>query len=204
MSAGISCRIAHGKAVFKGASYEFRVFRVRGAWDRDAAITSGRRRPGTASTQHVGAHGSINGTIYSDTVEHEGGTFILLTSTRTRGASPVEEGAILLRLRPHAARIMVQGHLPATSENHYGDHVMMFEGNADILSVEEAELLGLRVPRGFVNRYFHAEEVEARFVVTELNAGVSEKPQFAAVSTATGVTVMELPAAPARRIRIRK
>lgn len=204
MTGRITCRVAHGRAIFAASAYDFRVYRVRQQWTRDSAATSGVKRPGLATSQNIGPHGAINGTIYGDTVEHDPGTFILLTSSRTRGQSPVEDGAVILRLRPSAARIVVQGCLPSMQDNHFGDYVTMFEGNADILSVDEAELHGLRVPRGFVQRFFDPEQVNARFVVTELVAEVADKPQFAAVATATGVEVMQVPAAPSRRIRIRR
>lgn len=204
MSGRATIRVGFGKAVLSTSTTTFSVMRVVGPWNREPAATSGVRRPGTATKHFVGAHGDMNGTLYADVVEHEPGTFLLVSASKTVKGSPVSEGSIILRLRPGAAVLNVIGKLPPASENMFGTNFSLFQGNADILSVEEAELLGLRVPRGYVDRFFDPEEIGERFDVVEITPEVTAKPEFAPIITPSGVKVVEVAAAPTRRIKVRR
>lgn len=204
MTGLVETRIGFGKAVLSGTTVQFSAFKVTAPWNREPAQTSGKRSHGTATMSNIGAHGNINGTVYSDTVHHEPGTFLLLTCTRYHRSVPAAEGAIILRLRANAALLNVMGKIPAGQDNLFGPRFSMFRGNADILSVDEAEVLGLRVPRGFVARFFDANEIADRFEVDELMPELARRPEFVAVSTPSGVKVKEVAAAPTRRIRIRR
>jgi hypothetical protein len=204
MSGLIETRIGFGKAILSGTTVQCHSFKVTGPWQRDNAQVCGQRRSGTATMQNVGAHGNINGTLYSDTVSFPPGTILLLTCNRSASGTMRAEGAILLRLRPGAALLNVMGKLPIGRDNLFGSQFSMFQGPADILSVDEAEVLGVRVPRGFVAKFFQADEIEDRFEVLELHPETSPRPGFAAVSTPTGVEVKEIAATPGRRMRLRR
>lgn len=205
MSAGcIEIRVGHGKAVLASSTTTLNAFRVSGEWTRDAAQLSGVRRPGTASQHYVGQYGNINGVLYMDSVAHEPGTFILLTAAHARGKTPASDGAIILRLRHGAPVLNVMANLPLAVDNYYGQKFCMFQGPADIMSIEEAELLGMRVPRGYVEKFFDPMQIQERFDVLELTPETAPRPELAVVTTATGVEVQEVAPAPARRMRLRK
>ena len=200
----IECLVGYGKATLSTSTTTLAAYRVQKPFERDSLATSGMRHPGSASVHNVGAHGDLNGRMYADRTWHEPGTIVLLTSSKTYKGIPQSDGAILLRLRPGAARLSVAAKLPVGADNYLGPKFSMFTGYADILSVEEAEVLGVRIPHRFVDKFFDASQIEERFEVMELAAETAARPEFVAVATPTGTKIKEVAQAPMRRIRIRK
>lgn len=196
-------KVGYGKANLSASVTSLASQRVTAPWIRQPAATSGRRTYGTMIQSNVGPHGDINGILYGETVDHDDGTIIMLTSSKARRGSPIADGAILLRLRSGAARLAVSALLPVAQDNYYGQRYLMFEGNADILSLDEAEVLGVRVPRGYAERFFDMVQVCELFDLIELSPATAARPALAAISTASGVVIKEVAAEPTRRIRIR-
>lgn len=204
MTGLVAIRVGFGKAIFTGSTYTMSAMVVGKPWIRSPAATSGTRIRGAAVENYVGAHGAINGTLYNDGVQYAPGTILLLGSCNSRKGVPVSEGAILLRLRPQAAYLNVSAVLPPDRANVYGNRFSLFQGNADILSIDEAKVLGVEVPRGYVERFFQPDEIAERFDIVEVHAETAPAPEFVAVSTPSGIVVKEMAAVPQRRIRIRK
>lgn len=198
-----SISVGFGKAVLSTSTTTLAAFCVKAPWLRDPAATSGTRQPGAAVQIDVGRNNGINSFLYSDTIAHELGTILLLTAAKTIKGSPVSDGAILLRLRHGAALINVSARLPTGSDNFAGPLFSMFQGHADILSVDEADFLGIRVPNRYVEKFFNSDEIAERFDVIELSAAVADKPQIVAVMTPSGAEFKEVAAAPARRMKLR-
>lgn len=196
----IEIQVGYGKAVLETSTIQMAAFKVDKPWERVAAQTSGRRRHGTATQQNVG-HPGVNGVVYSDTVGHDPNTILLLACSLTRKGSPISDGAILLRLRPGAATLNIGAKLPPARDNYLGTRFCMFQGMADILSVEEAELLGVRVPRGYVEKFFDLTQIEERLDVLEMSPASITQPELHVVSSTNGQQVVEVAAQPARRLR---
>ena len=199
----IEVQVGYGKATLATCTIQMASFKLSAPWTREAAQTSGRRRPGTATQQDVGI-GNVNGKVYSDTVGHDPNTVLLLTSSLSRGGSPISDGAVILRLRPGAATLNIGATLPPARDNFLGTRFCMFQGAADILSVEEAELLGFRIPAGYVEKFFDLEQIEERFDVMEMAPAAIAQPELQVVATSNGQQVVEIAATPQRRMRFRR
>lgn len=199
----LTIKVGFGKAVLRTSTTSFSAMRVTAPWVRDAAVSTGIRSRGTAVHLDVGRNNGINGNLYGDEVTHESGTIIMLTASRSIKGSPISDGAILLRLRQGAAYLNISGFLPTGPDNYCGDRFAMFQGNADIMSVEEVELLGIRVPHGYVQKFFDPEQIAECFDVVELRPAMAAKPEIVAVMTPSGVKIQEVAAAPSRRMRLR-
>jgi hypothetical protein len=196
--------VGYGKATLRTSVTTLTAFRLSAPFTRDPLASSGQRIPGFGSVTSVGVHPDANGRMYSDRVGHDPGTIVLLTASKTRQGAPVCDAALLLRLRPGAALINTAARLPTGADNIIGDRFTVFTGNADLLSVEEAELLGVRIPRNFLQKFFNEEEVAESFFVDILQGATIERPELVAVSTPEGTKVKEVPAAPKRRLIFRK
>jgi hypothetical protein len=203
-SGNIEVHVGHGKATLKTCTIQMSSFKVGKPWNREPAQTSGRRRPFTATQQNVGAHGTVNGVVYSDTVGHDPNTILLLTSSLSRGGMSASDGAVILRLRPGAATLNIGARLPPASDNYLGTRFCMFQGMADILSVEEAELLGIRIPAGYVDKFFDIAQIEERFDVMEMSPASIAQPELQVVSTGNGQQIVEVAATPHRRLNFRR
>jgi hypothetical protein len=200
----VSCMCGYGKATLSTSTTTLSAYRVQPPFARDSLVTSGMRNRGTSSMHNVGQHGEINGRMYMDTVWHDPGTIVLLTASKTFRGITQSDGGILLRLRVGAAHLNIQAALPTGLDNYLGPSFCMFSGCADLLSVEEADVLGIRIPRGYIEKFFDPEQIEERFSVTEIAAETIPRPEFMVVATPTGTKIKEVAHAPSRRIRIRK
>lgn len=203
MTGRVNIAVGYGKTVFPDSTTVLSALRVSAPFLRDSASTSGRRE-GPGGAHEVSRHGSMHGTLYSANISHEPGTVILLTATRSIRGVKASEGAILLRLRSGAAMLEVTGLLPNARENDFGSRFRMFSGHADILSVQEASVLGIHVPARFVECYFDPDQIAERFDVAELAAETVPRPEYVVMTSPDGIVVREVTAKPHRRITIRR
>ncbi len=195
--------IGSGKVILPDSTTTMTVFHVTAPFNHVFAGTSGIRR-GFGSATNVNNLGTLHGTIYGNDVGFPPGSVLMVTSSRKIRGVSVSDGAILLRLRPGAAMLNVTAKLPGARENQYGQRLCMFMGHADILSVEEAAILGIMVPTRYRDKFFVAEELEERFEVSELLSEMTPRPEYVVVSTPTGIQTREVAAPIPRRIKIRK
>ena len=198
-------RLGFGKVNLKTQLATIASLRLRPRFIKDSAITSGKRDPKTLIYNPVSAHPEINGSMQSDMVTHPNGTILLIQSQWRRGGSPIRDGAILLRLRQEAALINVVAKLPHGPDSILGDTYSVFQGNADILSPDEAmSLHRIALPGRYIDQFFDPEQIDECYEITELVPERVSKPVVTMVATSQGVVTTEVAAAPSRRMRFRK
>ncbi len=196
-------RLGFGKVNLPTQLATFAVFRMK-AGSKESAIDTGKRDIGTIHISPVSAHPQVNGYMNRDFVTHPNGTIIMLQASWKHGASSIRDGCILLRLRQDAALLNVVAKLPTGRENLIGDSFSVFEGYADILSPDEAALHKVVIPNNFIDKFFDPDEINECFTIQEVRPARADKPVMSLVSTAQGVVMQEVIAAPARRMRFRK
>ncbi len=199
----IQVQVGSGKIVLPESVTTFSSVRVTAPFLRESAHGTGvRSMPSTM--QNISRHGTLHGSLYSATVGHEAGTVIMLTASRTTRGFPVSDAAILLRLRAGAAVINAGAKLPPARENDFGNRFCMFSGHADVLSIEEAAVLGIFVPARYAEKFFVASDIDKHFDLMELTPETTPRPEYMIVATASGVVTREVAATPQRRIKVRK
>jgi hypothetical protein len=196
--------VGYGKAVFASKTLAMTSQRVKAPFIREPAATTGQRQYGNQSARNVGQHGDINGVIYGDRVKHPNGTILMLGASQKTSRAPLADAAVFVRLRAGAPLIAINCRLPVDRANYFGETACLFTGRADIMSVDEVEALGLRIPRSFVERFCEMDEIQQLFDIIEVAPEVIARPSIIAVVTPTGTEVREVSAAPVRRIKIRK
>lgn len=198
-------KLAFGKVNLRSEMATFAALRLKPRFVRDSAVTSGKRDPKTLIYNPVSAHPEINGSMQSDYVTHPNGTIILLQASYRRGGAPIRDGAIILRLRQGAALLNVVAKLPHGRDSVLGDSYALFNGHADILSVDEAmSLHRIVIPGRYVDQFFDPVQIDETFEIIEVAPERESKPVMALVATAQGVVAQEIASAPARRMRFRK
>jgi hypothetical protein len=196
--------LAFGKVNLKTSIATYAALRVKPSFTRESAISTGKRDPRSMITYPVSAHPQINGNMYRDFVTHPDGTLLMLQASHKRGGSPIRDGCILLRLRETGAMINVVANLPHGLDSQLGDTFSIFQGHADILSVDEASVFKIIIPPRFVDQFFDPEQVNECFSIEEIMPERVRKPEMALVSTAQGVVLKEVVHAPTRRMKFRK
>lgn len=197
-------RVAFGKVNLSQASFTLASFRVTPPFDRDSAANTGRVDVKATQYSEATLHPSVGGGFTSKVVSHDEGTVILLQSSRTRNRVRVADGAIFLRLRSTAPKIMVRSILPTGPESILGDRFIAFIGNADVLTLEELKALGYEIPNKWANGFMQDDEIAELFMTEVLAKETAARPTFVRIATSTGVEVRAIQPERARRLRIRR
>lgn len=205
--------LGFGKCNLKISMATIAALRVKPPFVRESAVTSGVRRAGTMTGLPVSNHPEINGVMHRDYATHPNGTILMFQSSWKRGGAGLRDGCILLQLRANAALLNVTALLPHGNDSHIGDTFSVFQGNADILSVEEAAVHRIVIPPRFVDQFFSPDEVNECFTIEEIRTEVTPMPAMALVATraidgTVHVVTQEIVpgknTAPDRRMRFRK
>jgi len=197
--------IAYGKINLSNASLSVASFRVQGPFKRESAVNTGKRRPGFDQYVHATAHPQIGGGFSTNRVQHEPGTILLFQISRTRNRVRISDGAIFLRLREGAAFLAVSAKLPTGRESLLGDQYIIFQGNADLLSVEELKTSGLEIARQYERNFMSREEIEENFQINIVSPESTPRPSLQRVVSDGKVVVREMAQEPVRRIgRLRR
>jgi hypothetical protein len=194
--------LGFGKANFPDTLASYTCQKVEAPFVRVSAVTSGKALSGG----HEYLPGSIphRGTIWVRPVEHPEGTLILLQASWKRSGAPIRDGAVFLKLRNQGAQWEVNFRLPTDACNVVGDSVRAFEGRADILGEQELASIGIEVPRMFRDKFMTDEEVDECFTIVRVSAEIAPRPQRILVGEGRDAKVVELAAAPLRRMAFRR
>ena len=193
--------LGFGKANLTNALATYASMKVTEPFVRVTAIGSGRKVTGGDTRTPLGNHEAY-GAIITSSVEHDAGTIIMVSASHKRGASLIREGALFFRLRHGAPLLQVDAMLPLDQVNRIGDRFTIFSGYADLMTVAELKLLGVEVPRSWINRFMAPDELAECFVVTVLRPETIPRPQLTAVATADGIEMREVAQEPRRRLRL--
>lgn len=197
-------KLTYGKINLSSQSQRLSVWRVKPPFNVESATTTGRKLNTYSSRSQSATSSPDGGGFTTMTVEHDIGTVIKLQASRTRNSRAAADGWLFLRLRASAPRLQVLLSLVHGRESLLGENLIIFEGNADVLTEEELDVLGFHVPGRKRATYMNPDEVAELFQVTELTAGTASRPVYSRIATAAGVTVAAVAAEPVRRIRMRR
>lgn len=195
--------IGFGKANFPDTLATFAVFRVRTPFYRESGVTTGRQIPGAYAEYLAGAHAD-HGSLYRKTVEHKMGDVIALQASWKRNGSPLRDGAVFLRLRDGATKWKIEAKLPRSQANRIGGEFVVFEGHADILTVDDLDEAGFALPGSWRDKFMSEEEVDECFVFEQLLAERLPRPVLTTVIRDGKETVVEVAPKPLRRMLFRR
>lgn len=197
----VEVAVATGSANFPGTGATISCQRVTAPFKRDSAITSGAR---VGYQEFPVAALPQRGALHRFVVSHAEGTLLMLQSRWLRNAAPIRDGAVFLRLRATGPLWRIAAKLPLSAENVVGDTFVAFEGRADVLTIEDLTKAGIVVPSSYEKRFMSPEEVDECYVFDRLSDEIRPRPVLRTVASADGTKVVEMAAAPARRMTFRR
>jgi len=157
------------------------------------------RNSNAASIDGHKLHGYWTNARY-DLVE---GMVLMIQVTNSVRAARRNNASMLIALRDSAPSLLVQARI-VPHRNAVFNSINAFAGNGDIISPSEAEELGYVLDRGYVDTFFHPEEVEEVFDVTELSPG-TDRPEIIEIRSVEGESVKVLGAPkPKRRVVVKR
>lgn len=197
--------IAFGKINLSNASMSVAAWRISAPFKRDSAVNTGKKQVGTQIWTDCTSHPNIGGRFGSDRVRHPVGTILAFQTTRTRNKVRISDGTIFLRLREGAAFIALQVKLPTGPESLLGDRFIVFQGYADVLSLEELKVCGIEIARNYQSAYMDPEEVEENLEVVTVTPESVPRPELRTVVSGGKVKAIAIAQEPVRRIgRLRR
>lgn len=200
-TAKVSCSVGFGSATLPVTSVVLSAQKVSAPFSRTSAAFS---VPRTSLSRFMVGPVQEFGVLYRTLIEHPVGTVLLIGSRWLRNAaSPVRDGAIFLRLRPDAPRWSITATLPANPKNQIGSSFEVFCGHADILGIDALHDIGIVPPRSYESKFMSPEEIDECFVLSKLSEG-TPPPSLVVVGSGSDSRVVEVAAAPARRMRFRR
>lgn len=202
MTGTVTPRIFAGSVNLSNASITLACMRVSAGWDRASAISSGRQHP-ERTKWHPASQTPTEKGFMECMVTHPEGTILCIQSQYTRNRMMHAQGAIFVRLRENGPIQEIKLKLPTNQRTLLGDSLVIFNGCADIVSLEELSVLGVHPPRAWRNVYCNRDEILELFTCRELVAAKSPRPVFASVATGEGVKIVEV-AQPAVRLPRRR
>lgn len=199
---GQMIEVGYGKANLSNTLTTYAVMKVTEPFARVSGVTAGKRE-GYGTTHQVGRH-EMTGALINCRVEHDNGTVLLIQTGWKRSGIAIRDGALFMRLRAGAPLYRITAKVPLGPENLFGEWFTVFSGYADIMNEADLQVLGLKVPRQYLDRYMSTEELEECFEINQLAAPTQSKPQLSAIATPEGIQMRELSSEPIRRLRFRR
>lgn len=199
----MTCTLGFGKANLPGTYASIACFRLKPPFMRDSAVNSGRQSRDHMRDYSVGII-EERGMLYQRRVEHDVGTVVMLQSGWKRGGSPIRDGALFLRLREDAVEWRISAKLPLSDGNTFGGEFVVFEGRADMLSADELQTFGFEVNRSYRSRFMAQEEIDECFILQAVSNERTPRPSLMLVGTGAERKLVEVAAAPSRRLVLRK
>ena len=165
-------------------------------------LGGGRAKPKHLSAAKNGYED--HGSWYRGQYLHKDGVILSLQLNVSYNGATRTSAVMLVRLREGANLIMVNAVLSKDAGATYGT-LPAFTGHADVLSLAEAEELGVEFPRGMRGVYFDEEEIEEEFEVVELAEGtIPEKPQTVKVKRGGETKVVMIQGTKRRRLKVKR
>lgn len=194
--------LGFGKANFPNTSCTVAMLEVEAPFVRTLA-TKKLQAVGRLSAHPVGRLEN-DGAFYAGQYKVKDGTVLFVQAGHTRSGHRVADGVVMLRVRATGPFIQVVATLPKHANNALGDRVSVFEGRADILSLNQLADLGIEPTSGFINGYLDEEEIGECFSVVALQPQLAPAPTFEVVLNSEGEAVAITATRAPRRMRIRK
>lgn len=139
-----------------------------------SSVLSSTRQPRKLAASTDGYEG--HGHWYRVEMDGIDGTVLSVQMNVTVNAVTTAASILLLRLRENADVIMVNANLGACNIATY-QKLPVFFGSADVLSLREAQELGVEFPQGMLHKYFEEDEIEEDYEIVTISRGQnSDKP----------------------------
>lgn len=196
---GMFVTLAYGKFNFAEYAGSVGVLLVTAPFVRTSAVNAGVQRG--AKMKSMPGTIDIHGAYFSQQVELPAGSVIALQVARTyRGASHLD-GTLFVKLRPEAAHIRISKHIPPVQQRRM-DSQVLFDGNADFMTVEDLAAEGIIVSPQYQQRFLSLEDIERCFSIVEVYPERAPQAQMRTIHTQEGDREVRIAAAPMRRLRI--
>lgn len=196
--------LTYGTVNLKTASATLASLRVTAPFKKESAANTGRSEQASKEYFQSTQHREIGGGFTRQRVMHPEGTLLVLQASQTKRGVMYAEAAIFLRLRAGADLLNINVKLPVSQESRLGDTLQAFVGEADILTYEEIRLLGINVPKHYIDRYGNEDELDEMFETSVVRKGNISKPQLVAVATSEGTVIRAVGTEAVRRVKIRR
>lgn len=191
--------MSFGRINLAAESLTLSAWMVEEGFKKQSAVTAGRRQKGTQRFLAATTHVATGKGFTSDQVTHDDGTIILLEARGTRNGLRRNEAGLFLRVRHDGPLVMVQAKLPTSSVSILGNRLSVFQGRADVLTVDEAYEYVPDLPNHYVRDFMDAEDIATAFIVTKVKPEVRARPNLEAVVTSDGKTELVEVSAPIQR-----
>lgn len=193
--------VAFGRETFSSSSVSLSAFVTTAPFKRELP-SKAYKRQGALQVFPASAHPDVNGNLYMDTVRVPDGVILILQCSHKQHASPILDGALILRTRATGPMLAVYASLPTSPEAINTGQFLTFQGRADRLTPEEAEEAGLELPTHWKRAYLDDEEVDECFTVNVLANETAAKPRMEVIGDGEDAIVVQ--ARPGRRLRARR
>lgn len=195
--------IGYGKESFATTSASLSAFVVTGDFERTLPSKKFKRQ-GNCQRFPASLHPEINGYLYLDSITQvPDGTIILLQSSHRFRATPIRDGAVILRMRATGPMLTVTATLPSAIESVIAGGFLAFQGRADILDLDELALYDVHPPKNYVNGFLNAEEVAECYTVATMAPESASRPSFEQIEDRYGNVVLT-PTRPGRKLSLRR
>lgn len=193
--------VAFGRETFSSSSVSLSAFVTTAPFKRELPGKAFKRQ-GSPQVFPASAYPEINGNLYMDTVRIPDGVILILQCSHKQHASPILDGAVIVRTRATGPMLAIYASLPSAREAINTGDFLAFQGRADRLSPEEAEAAGIELPTHWKRAFLDDEEVGESFRVTVLSPETAAKPKLEVIGE--GEDAVVVPARPGRRLRSRR
>lgn len=195
--------VGFGKETFERVSASLAVFIVEAPFVR-LFPSKKFTRQGLLQKFAASSSPEVNGWMFLDSVSGvPDGTVVMLQSSHRINASPVRDGALLIRARSTGAMLSVNANLPRAAESIHEHGFLAFQGCGDILSKADLKSSGLAIPRSFINAFMDEEEVSECFSVSVISPEAEPMPRYEEGVSRDGEKVF-LKKQPKRKLTLRR
>lgn len=200
--------LTYGSHTFAHTSAKVNVFIMRqdgtniGGFPNKTLPSVGDGRPQTTAAAVDGYY--AHGRWFSQLLGSENNRILRIDVSVTRAKSPYADASVYVLLNSQAPSIRIEADLCTDEHNAVYRTVSVFIGRGWVLEHDRLEELGIVVPPFFRRAKLQAEEIDELITVHQIAPGVATPPDTATVSTPEGPVSVAIPAAPTRRIRVRR
>lgn len=194
--------IGFGKESFTANSASLSAFVVTDGFNR-VLPNKVFKRQGNVQRFPASNYPDINGYLYLDSLLIPDGTILCLQAQHRHRGSPLRDGAIFLRTRSSGPMVVIHAHLPSAIESTIQGDFIVFQGKADVLTLDELEMHGVTPHKNYINGFLDHEEVAECYTISQLAPGTEAKPTFDKVEDREGKVVLTKKR-PGRKLSLRR
>ena len=194
--------IGYGKVTFDSSSVSLVCFAVEPTFARDFPAKKYPQR-GRVQTFPASQYPDVNGTLMLNTLEVPDGAILCLQSSHRSNGISMRDGAVFLRVREQGPLLVINSNLPVNRASLLTSTHVMFQGRADLLSLDELADEGILPNKGWIEGFMEPDEISQCFDIEQLDSEKSAPPKVEVLTGMSGEKVALKTSQPTRRIRVR-